>query len=744
MHFADICLGLTPVPFLTPAFGLFKFIEDSTHNVHWMQEHLKSLIEIIAELLQTLDKENRDGHLSEEQISLQLGNLVNLLNEFASFVGKLATQGLLKFLYTQKDHLLAIGEFHRRITIIANALNLAALLDIEDWQAQITSARARDQVALNGRLNNLETNQNQLAEELSSQHGSAMAIMVSLQKALLQQGNSRERQFLSHALNYLSSTSGQRVHLESWTISALEVDFGAEIGCGGFGKVYKGTWNKTPVALKVLRGDAGAVPSSSTIRREIETWANLRHPHVLQFLGANILDDQPFIVMPYMRNGNARDYVQEHPTANRVKILYHTSLGLVHLHSQNVVHGDLKALNVLIDDAGNALLCDFGLSRVKADATSRSMARPATSSISGSRNWMAPERILGGTLKKPVDIYAFGMTIFEIFVAEVPLGHLAYTDFVDLVVGKNVRPEKPDEEDAPDLSDELWALAEACWVKAARERPDAVTVCDEMTRCWSINQGSARATIEASSPTRSVPPASYSTSPAQTAPPAYYSERSMPLPQNPFWSSSTANSATSSLSASQSRNISPPPWSANSPPRMSPRQGHSGTSSVQSQQNVHQEVSQMQQPAQQPPSTHQRLQSVQHRAGSPTLHQPPLLVTRDLRARVTHSYKPMGNDPHEISIKKGELLDVVNNEGHWWIARKANGAEGIVPSNYLQIIPAPGPAPQRGPAPNGNVEPVRRSITLVAAPVPLANDACERAKARHSCASCPLVCIYDI
>ena len=70
-------------------------------------------------------------------------------------------------------------------------------------------------------------------------------------------------------------------------------------------------------------------------------------------------------------------------------------------------------LNVLIDASANAVLCDFGLSRMKADVTSRTV-RQDGGSIVGSRNWMAPERLLGGSLKKPCDIYALGMTLYEV------------------------------------------------------------------------------------------------------------------------------------------------------------------------------------------------------------------------------------------------------------------------------------------------------------------------------------------
>jgi serine/threonine protein kinase len=68
---------------------------------------------------------------------------------------------------------------------------------------------------------------------------------------------------------------------------------------------------------------------------------------------------------------------------------------------------------VLIDDAGNAVLCDFGLSRIKADVTSRTI-RPSGGEVAGSRNWMAPERLMGGALRKPCDIYSFGMTLHEV------------------------------------------------------------------------------------------------------------------------------------------------------------------------------------------------------------------------------------------------------------------------------------------------------------------------------------------
>jgi len=56
------------------------------------------------------------------------------------------------------------------------------------------------------------------------------------------------------------------------------------------------------------------------------------------------------------------------------------------------------------------------------------------------------------------------MTIYEVFTNEIPLGHINYCDFIELV-RQDVRPQRPDDEDAPALSDAVWDIAEKCWVE---------------------------------------------------------------------------------------------------------------------------------------------------------------------------------------------------------------------------------------------------------------------------------------
>jgi len=83
------------------------------------------------------------------------------------------------------------------------------------------------------------------------------------------------------------------------------------------------------------------------------------------------------------------------------------------LHSQNIIHGDLKGVNILVGDGEKALLCDFGLSRIKADVNSRSIGSPSIPV--GSPNWMAPELFKGERLRFPCDVYSFAMTMYEVW-----------------------------------------------------------------------------------------------------------------------------------------------------------------------------------------------------------------------------------------------------------------------------------------------------------------------------------------
>ncbi|KAJ7706511.1 kinase-like domain-containing protein, partial [Mycena olivaceomarginata] len=149
-----------------------------------------------------------------------------------------------------------------------------------------------------------------------------------------------------------------------------------------------------------------------------------------------------------------------------------TAQGLAYLHSQNIIHGDLRGGNVLIDDGEHAQLAGFGLAIVT-DAT---LGTTSTTQC-GSSRWMAPELLdyqLEFKRTKASDVYAFACLCIEIYTGEQPFRSIQPHIAVILQILDQKRPPQPS--DPPDgtraMSDGLWAIVEACWAHKPSDRPD--------------------------------------------------------------------------------------------------------------------------------------------------------------------------------------------------------------------------------------------------------------------------------
>ncbi|KAF8155160.1 ankyrin repeat-containing domain protein [Mycena galopus ATCC 62051] len=169
---------------------------------------------------------------------------------------------------------------------------------------------------------------------------------------------------------------------------------------GGFGNIYRASYNNETVALKVMHH---FLPTSELrdIRlkmcREALVSRGLHHLHILTFIG---IDRETFpslaLVSPWLEHGTVLHYLDRHGRANVDKLKYHNTVvqlfqiaqGIEYLHSRNIVHGDLKGANILINDDWTACLADFGLSAFTDVTSTRSSTQRA-----GSAYWMAPELI---------------------------------------------------------------------------------------------------------------------------------------------------------------------------------------------------------------------------------------------------------------------------------------------------------------------------------------------------------------
>ncbi|KAG8908802.1 hypothetical protein FRB99_003040 [Tulasnella sp. 403] len=100
------------------------------------------------------------------------------------------------------------------------------------------------------------------------------------------------------------------------------------------------------------------------LRREAKFWQGLQHEHLLPFFGMCKINRRVYIASPYILHGSLKNYVANFPGVNRIRLLREVSDGLRYLHNHDIVHGNIKATNVMISDDATALLCDFRLNDV--------------------------------------------------------------------------------------------------------------------------------------------------------------------------------------------------------------------------------------------------------------------------------------------------------------------------------------------------------------------------------------------
>lgn len=246
-------------------------------------------------------------------------------------------------------------------------------------------------------------------------------------------------------------------------IDDQEIKIGDQIGGGAYGSVHEGRWFYKPVAVKVLHITsnlkAEVVPD---LEKEAALIGSLVHPNIITFYG--LLKSNKGFVMEKM-DGSLYDFIAEKkisawPLPNRVTVLLDAASGLTYLHDQNVLHRDIKSMNILLGFQG-AKLADFGNSKTK-HHTSMTM----TGGI-GTPSWMAPEILMGESqYGKPADIYSLGLVLWEIIHEKVPFGDLSPPQIIAQVAFKQ-KQETIDEEKTP-LP--LKGLMIRCW-KPAEERP---------------------------------------------------------------------------------------------------------------------------------------------------------------------------------------------------------------------------------------------------------------------------------
>ncbi|CAK9319960.1 unnamed protein product [Citrullus colocynthis] len=196
------------------------------------------------------------------------------------------------------------------------------------------------------------------------------------------------------------------------------------LGFGGFGRVYKGVLPNSKIEVAVKKISHESRQGMKEFVAEIVSVGRLRHRNLVALLGYCRRKGELFLVYDYMRNGSLDSYLHELPeiTINweqRFEIIKGVASGLFYLHEQCekvVIHRDVKASNVLLDDEFNGRLGDFGLAKMYERG-----ADPRTTHVVGTLGYLAPEHIRTGRATTRTDVYAFGAFLLEVACGRRPI-----------------------------------------------------------------------------------------------------------------------------------------------------------------------------------------------------------------------------------------------------------------------------------------------------------------------------------
>ncbi|KAL5769102.1 hypothetical protein ACOSQ2_015885 [Xanthoceras sorbifolium] len=268
---------------------------------------------------------------------------------------------------------------------------------------------------------------------------------------------------LARALMDSNSPTEGLENFDEWTIDLRKLNMGPAFAQGAFGKLYRGTYNGEEVAIKILERPVNNLEKAQLIeqqfQQEVMMLATLKHPNIVRFIGGCRKPMVWCIVTEYAKGGSVRQFLTKRqnrsvPLKLAVKQALDVARGMAYVHGLGLIHRDLKSDNLLIFGDKSIKIADFGVARIEVQTEGMT---PET----GTYRWMAPEMIQHRPYTQKVDVYSFGIVLWELITGLLPFQNMTAVQAAFAVVNKGARPIIP--------NDCLPALGEI------------------MTRCWDAN-----------------------------------------------------------------------------------------------------------------------------------------------------------------------------------------------------------------------------------------------------------------
>jgi mitogen-activated protein kinase kinase kinase len=251
---------------------------------------------------------------------------------------------------------------------------------------------------------------------------------------------------------------------------------GDNLGEGSYGSVWLALNGDTGelFALKEVRvgsSDKHRDESIEQLEQEVDVLSRLVHPNIVRYIGITRQETALYIFLEYVPGGSIASLVQRFGKFEENVIRVYTRqilIGLAYLHSQRVVHRDIKGANILVEKSGRIKLADFGMAKVLERVS-------IGKSFKGSACWMAPEVIRQQNIGFEADIWSVGCTVYEMSTGSPPWSDCStQVQIIFKIASSNEIPDIPE-----DLSPEGQDFLRLCLQRDAEMRPEAVALLDE-------------------------------------------------------------------------------------------------------------------------------------------------------------------------------------------------------------------------------------------------------------------------
>lgn len=252
-------------------------------------------------------------------------------------------------------------------------------------------------------------------------------------------------------------------HQDDWEIPFESITDLAYIGCGGQGVVFSGRLCGQPVAVKKV---------DNLKETDIRILRKLNHQNIVRFRGVCTQPPCYCIVMEFCDNGPLYDMLKERSemlTPKRVVAwAKDIACGMNYLHQHKIIHRDLKSPNVLIGDNYTVKISDFGTSRIWNEVSTKM-------SFAGTVAWMAPEAIQESPCSEKVDVWSFGVVLWELITCEIPYKDMEQSSIMYMVGCGKLQPPIP-----ATCPEGYKLIMKMCWKLNPKERPSFKLICNHL------------------------------------------------------------------------------------------------------------------------------------------------------------------------------------------------------------------------------------------------------------------------